>query len=125
MYLLMRDPYFFTRVLVLYFGDVALELWQGWQQKRKNIQPRLNRLHNGYPFLRGAVNVFLRDIGTYFTMLDIIRGVPAIYTLYAGYDEVAHHSGPYSPDTNGTLRQFDKQVEAHQRGHRDESQTAL
>ncbi len=110
MYLLMRDPYFFMRVLVLYFADVGLELWQGWQQKRKNVLPRLNRLHNGYPFLRAATNVFLRDVGTYFTMLDIIRGVPAIYTLYAGYDEVAHHSGPYTHDTDLTLRQFDMQV---------------
>jgi uncharacterized membrane protein YvlD (DUF360 family) len=110
MYMLMRNPYFFTRVLVLFFGDVFLEIWQGWQQRRQGVEPRLNRLHNGYPLLRAAVNVFLRDIGTYFTILDIIRGAPAIYTLYAGYDEVAHHSGPYSPDTNLTLNQFDKQV---------------
>ena len=110
MYLLMRNPYFFVRVLVLYFGDVFLELWQGWQQRRKDVQPRLNRLHNGYPFLRAAVNVFLRDIGTYFTILDIVRGTPAMYTLYAGYDEIAHHSGPYTHDTDISLRQFDKQV---------------
>ena len=110
MYLLMRNPYFFVRVLVLYFADVFLELWQGWQQRRKNVQPRLNRLHNGYPFLRAAVNVFLRDIGTYFTILDIVRGTPAMYTLYAGYDEIAHHSGPYTHDADITLRQFDKQV---------------
>lgn len=110
MYLLMRNPYFFIRVLVLYFGDVFLELWQGWQQRRKNVEPRLNRLHNGYPFLRAAVNVFLRDIGTYFTILDIVRGTPAMYTLYAGYDEIAHHSGPYTHDADITLRQFDKQV---------------
>ncbi len=110
MYLLMRNPYFFVRVLVLYFADVFLEIWQGWQQRRKNVQPRLNRLHNGYPFLRAATNVFLRDIGTYFTILDVIRGVPAMYTLYAGYDEVAHHSGPYTHDADLTLRQFDTQV---------------
>ena len=97
-------------MLVLFFADVFLELWQGWQQRRKNVQPRLNRLHNGYPFLRAAVNVFLRDIGTYFTILDIVRGTPAMYTLYAGYDEIAHHSGPYTHDADITLRQFDKQV---------------
>jgi uncharacterized membrane protein YvlD (DUF360 family) len=111
MYLLMRNPYFFTRVLVLFFADVLLELWQGFQQRRKNVQPRLNRLHKGYPFVRAAVNVFLRDTGTYFTILDILRGAPAMYTLYAGYDEIAHHAGPYYPDTDLTLRQFDKQVQ--------------
>jgi uncharacterized membrane protein YvlD (DUF360 family) len=110
MYLLMRNPYFFTRTLILVFTDIILELWQAWQQRRRKEYPRLNRLHNGYPVLRAVVNVFLRDIGTYFTTLDIIRGVPAMYTLYAGFDEVAHHSGPYSNDTKITLRQFDHQV---------------
>jgi len=36
------------------------------------------------------------ELATYFTLLDIARGVPAIYTVYAGYDEVAHRRGPYS-----------------------------
>lgn len=110
MYMLMRNPYFFTRVLVLFFGDIFLELWQGWRQKRRDERPRLNRLHNGYPFLRAAATVFMRDISTYFTILDVLRGVPAIYTLYFGYDEVAHHSGPYTHDADLVLRQFDKQV---------------
>ncbi|MFN2303935.1 MAG: alkaline phosphatase family protein, partial [Anaerolineales bacterium] len=107
MYLLMRNPTFFMRVLVLYFGDVLLELWQGWQQRRKDVQPRLNRLHKGYPFLRAATTVFIRDIAAYLTILDIVRGVPAIYMLYAGYDEVAHHSGPRTTDAMHTLSQFD------------------
>ncbi|MFC1923053.1 phage holin family protein [Chloroflexota bacterium] len=110
MYMLMRNPYFFMRVLVLFFVDVFRELWQSWQQRRKNVQPQLNRLHNGYPFLRAATNVFLRDVGVYFTILDIVRGVPAIYTLWAGYDEVAHHSGPWTRDAMLTLSQFDRTV---------------
>jgi uncharacterized membrane protein YvlD (DUF360 family) len=108
MYMLMRDPYFFMRVLVLLFADMILELWQYWQQVRKDVQPRLNRLHNGYPLLRSVVNIFLRDVGAYFTVLDIVRGVPAIYTLWAGYDEVAHHSGPWTRDAMITLKQFDR-----------------
>jgi len=110
MYLLMRNPYFFMRVLVLFFGDMIQEVWQGWQQRRKNVQPRLNRLHNGYPLLRAATNIFLRDIGAYLTILDIVRGVPAIYTLFAGYDEVAHHSGPWTRDAMLTLQQFDRTI---------------
>ncbi len=110
MYLLMRNPYFFMRVLVLFFADVFREIWQGRQQRRKDVQPRLNRLHNGYPFLRAATNIFLRDVGAYFTILDIVRGVPAIYTLWAGYDEVAHHSGPWTRDAMLTLSQFDRTV---------------
>jgi hypothetical protein len=43
MFLLMRNPYFFTRTLILVFADIFLELWQGWQQRRRNELPRLNR----------------------------------------------------------------------------------
>ncbi|MCJ7658097.1 MAG: phage holin family protein, partial [Anaerolineales bacterium] len=109
-YLLMINPYFFMRTLVLFSADVIQELWQAWRQKRQDVQPRLNRLHNGYPFLRAATNVFLRDVSAYLIILDIIRGVPAIYTTFAGYDEVAHHSGPWTQDAFKTLRQFDRTV---------------
>ena len=110
MYLLMRNPYFFMRVLALFFVDVLRELWQYWQQTRKDVKPRLNRLHKGYPFLRAATNVFLRDVGAYFTILEIVRGVPAIYTLFAGYDEVAHHSGPWTTDAMQVLNHFDRTI---------------
>jgi hypothetical protein len=64
-------------------------------------------LHKGYPFLRAATNVFLRDLSAYLIILDIIRGVPAIYTTFVGYDEVAHHSGPWTQDA---LSQFDRTI---------------
>jgi len=51
-YLLMLNPYFFTRTLIFFFADVILELWQGFQQRIHNVEPRLNRLHKGYPFMR-------------------------------------------------------------------------
>jgi uncharacterized membrane protein YvlD (DUF360 family) len=109
-YLLMINPYFFMRTMVLFFADVIQELWQAWRQKVQDVQPRLNRLHNGYPFLRAATNVFLRDVSAYLIILDILRGVPAIYTTFVGYDEVAHHSGPWTQDAYKTLRQFDRTV---------------
>lgn len=109
-YLLMRNPYFFVRVLVVFFAEIVLELWQAWQQKRKDVQPRINRLHNAYPLIRAGVGVFLRDVNTYLASLSILRRVPAMYILYAGFDEVAHHSGPYTRDSDGELRRFDRQV---------------
>ncbi len=110
MYMLMRNPTFLMHVLVLYFGDVIKELWEGWQQRRRDVQPRMNRLHKGYPFLRAATNVFLRDVGIYLSILDIVRGAPAIYTLFAGYDEVAHHAGPHTEDAMRTLKQLDRSL---------------
>ena len=60
--LLMLNPYFLTRSLAIFFWEVGRELWEGWQQKRKDVQPRLNRLEHGYPFLRAAMCTLMRDI---------------------------------------------------------------
>jgi uncharacterized membrane protein YvlD (DUF360 family) len=109
-YLLMLNPYFFFRTLVLFFGDALLELWQGFRQRMRGEQPRLNRLHRAYPLLRAATTVLMRDIATYLTSLDIIRGTPALYVTWPGYDEVAHHSGPWSSDAFGVLRRYDQVI---------------
>jgi uncharacterized membrane protein YvlD (DUF360 family) len=106
-YLLMLNPYFLTSTLVLFFVDVVREIWQGRQQKRKDVQPRLNRLAHGYPFVRAATTVFMRDIAANLTILDIIRGAPSIYVTWPGYDEVAHHSGPWTSDAFKTLATYD------------------
>ncbi|HJS28033.1 MAG TPA: phage holin family protein, partial [Anaerolineales bacterium] len=109
-YLLMLNPYFFTRTLVFFFADVIVELWEGWNQKRQNVEPRLNRLHRGYPFIRAATTVFMREISSKLALLEIIRGTPSLYLTWPGYDEVAHHSGPWTKDAFGTLRHFDRVI---------------
>lgn len=109
-YLLMLDPYFFTRTMVFFLGDVIRELWQAWRQRANDVQPRLNRLHKGYPFIRAATTVFMRDLAAYLGILDIIRGTPALYITWPGYDEVAHHSGPWTSDAFKTLREYDRVI---------------
>ena len=84
------------------------ELWEAWQQKRHDVQPRLNRMEHGYPFLRAAMCTLMRDISANIAILDIMRGAPSIYMLYLGYDEVAHHSGPWTSDAFGDLKRLDK-----------------
>ena len=108
--LLMLNPYFFTRTLALLFGDAIREVFEYWRDVRRDVQPRLNRLHKGYPFMRAATTVFMRDISAYLATLDIIRGSPSIYLTWPGYDEVAHHSGPWSEHAFKTLRNFDRVV---------------
>lgn len=109
-YLLMLDPYFFTRTIVLFIWDIFVELWQGFRQRIKNEQPRLNRLHKAYPVMRAATTVFMRDVSANLVKLDIIRGSPSIYVTWPGYDEVAHHSGPWTRDAFGTLKQYDRVI---------------
>lgn len=110
LYLFWLNPYLFTRSVVLTVWDVLVELGQTVRQRVRNVQPRINRLERGYPLLRAITNVFLRDLGTYMAMMDVIRGAPAIYVTYIGYDEVAHHAGPDSADALNTLRAIDGQI---------------
>jgi hypothetical protein len=104
----MLNPYFLTRSLAIFLWEVGRELWEAWQQKRKDVQPRLNRLEHGYPFLRAAMCTLMRDISANIAILDMMRGAPSIYMLYLGYDEVAHHSGPWTSDAFGDLKRLDK-----------------
>lgn len=109
-YLVMLNPYFFLRTLVLYFGDVLREITEGILQQVRRKGPRLNRLAHFYPFVRAATTVLMRDVSAYLTILDIVRGTPALYVTWPGYDEVAHHSGPWTRDAFRTLRQYDKVI---------------
>lgn len=108
--LLMLNPYFFMRTIALFLGNAVRELWEGWQQRRKGVYPRLNRLHGGYPFIRAATSTLVRDLGANLAILDIVRGSPSIYLTWPGYDEVAHHSGPWTSDAFGELKRFDRVI---------------
>ncbi len=107
LYLFFLNPYIFTRSLTLSLADLFRELFQALRDQVTDRQPRINRLDKGYPAIRAATNVFLRDLETFLVALDIIRGMPAIYTSLIGYDEVAHHAGPDSQDAYQTLQGID------------------
>ena len=109
-YLLMLNPYFLTRTLLFFSVDVVRELIQGWRQRLRGDWPRVNRIKRAYPLLRAASTVLMREISTQLVMLDIVRGAPAIYVTWPGYDEVAHHSGPWSTDAMGVLETYDNVV---------------
>ena len=73
-----------------------------------------------FPFLRIISNVIFREIETFAVLVDIYRGVPAIYATYYGYDEIAHHFGVQSLAASQSLRQIDHsigQIERLQRAH--------
>ena len=109
-YLLMVNPYFIMRTFVLLIGEAIVEVWQYQQDKRHNVQPRLNRLKHFYPLVRGATTVFMRDVAEYLITLDIVRGSPSIYTTWPGYDEVAHHTGPSTDHAMKALAKYDKTI---------------
>jgi len=109
-YLLLLNPQFFMRVFGLFIGESVLEVWQYARDVAAGVEPRLNRLHKFYPFIRSATTVFMREVSGFLTLMQIVRGEPAMYTTWPGYDEVAHHSGPWSKHAFGTLRGFDRYI---------------
>jgi uncharacterized membrane protein YvlD (DUF360 family) len=111
-YTLLLDPNFFMRVIGQFLGEALLEVWQYLRDVVGGVQPRLNRLHHAYPFVRAATTVFMREVSGFLTMMQVVRGERAIYTTWPGYDEVAHHSGPWSKYALGTLRGYDRFIGA-------------
>ena len=109
-YLLLVNPYFLMRTIVLLFGDALLEVGQYLVDRSRNVQPRLNRLHGFYPLMRAACVTFMRDVAGYLATLEIIRGTPSLYTTWPGYDEVAHHTGPWTDAAFNVLGRYDGAV---------------
>ena len=62
------------------------------------------------PLLEIFNNIIFREVTTFSVMVDIYRGMPAIYAAYAGYDEIAHHFGADSREAFRALRAIDKQI---------------
>ncbi len=72
--------------------------------------PRKSKFTFWGPLLEIWNNVIFREVTTFSVMLDIYRGMPAIYAAYTGYDEIAHHFGADSREALRALRGIDKQI---------------
>src|SRR3954447_14251202 len=97
-----------TRLLVLVFWEVFLEVTAAARQVRRDVRPRGHRGVK-YAFIRAGVCVFVRDVTVHAVISDMFRGRPAMYATFASYDEVAHHSGLERGDTLEALRKLDQQ----------------
>ncbi len=102
------NPYNALRVLVMVFAEVFREMVQQIKQNRRNVQPRVHRGFFPYPLLRAFTNVLQRELGMAATIQDIYAGRPVIYTMFLGYDEVAHHSGTERAETLAELEKIDR-----------------
>ena len=97
-----------SRLLVLFCWEAVLEKGAAIRQRRRGIRPRGDR-GGRYPLMRAALCVAVRDLIVFGVLTDMMRGRPAVYATFSGYDEVAHHSGLERPDTLEALRKIDRQ----------------
>ena len=106
-----------TRTLVLFGWEVLLEWTAALRAIRRDVRPRGHR-GGIYPFMRGALCVFVRDLIVSGVLTDMMRGRPAVYATFSSYDEVAHHSGLERADTLEALRKLDDAFAHIERAHR-------
>ena len=110
-YAYFASPYNFSRTLLLFFWDIILERYRFWQQRRNDVQPRLDKHHRNfkYALVRGVTTTILRELNIYTLIGDLYAGVPSAYATFVGYDEVAHHSGVETDDAFDALYKIDQQ----------------
>ena len=106
-YPLWMGIYNILRLLLLFGWDVVLEWRAAAHQRRHDVRPRMHR-GGSYPLLRAATTVIFREISLFVLIGDMYAGVPATYTTFFGYDEVAHHSGIAEPDVLDVLKKIDE-----------------
>ena len=103
------SPYNFTRALVLIARELVVEWWESARQRLLRVEPRVSR-GGLFPLLRAMSTVAQRELGTYTLIHEMFASIPVAYITYVGYDVVAHHAGPESPDALRVLRDLDQRV---------------
>lgn len=103
------SPFVLVRALVGTVGEFFKELYQGWQQAVRDVEPRVSRL-GAYPALRAVSNVVLRDLNTSLVAEQLVRGAPVVFVDLVDYDEIAHHAGPLRPESLRALEGLDRVV---------------
>jgi uncharacterized membrane protein YvlD (DUF360 family) len=103
------NPYNLMRTIALSLREIVSELWSAAQQRRHDVQPRIERGFV-YSLMRAWATVIQRDLQVEAVIADMYAGLPVAYTTFLAYDEVAHHSGIERHDALATLRQVDRQI---------------
>ncbi|OGO06615.1 MAG: hypothetical protein A2Y73_07560 [Chloroflexi bacterium RBG_13_56_8] len=106
--LFVLNPFRSLKMILLAIWEYLTDITQQASALLRRKGPR--PLEHGFTLLRVITNVISREIQTFAVMVDIYRGVPAIYTTYYGYDELAHNYGPLSTIALRALRAIDVRI---------------
>ena len=107
-YFYLLSPYVIARLITRFVIEIIKEWWQASQQRRRKDKYRIKARGFAYAFLRGFMSPVLQDLVTYTVISDILRGLPAIYALYAGYDDLSHFAGMTAPESFEALHEVDR-----------------
>ncbi|MBB0232233.1 hypothetical protein FOE67_22720, partial [Streptomyces calidiresistens] len=108
------DPAHAVRTAGSFVVEVVREVVQACRSRVRGDRPRVPR-GGLYPFVRAFATVVQRDVVLAAVLGDVLTGRRAVYADLVAYDEVAHHSGPRSPDALKVLTRLDRCVELIER----------
>ncbi|HET6859179.1 MAG TPA: phage holin family protein [Streptomyces sp.] len=103
------DPANTVRTAMSFVAEVCREIGQSTRARLRGDTPRVKR-GGLYPFIRAFATVVERDVVVAAVLGDLLVGRTAVYADLVGYDEVAHHSGPHSPDARKVLERLDRSL---------------
>lgn len=101
------DPANAVRTALSFTAEVGREIGQSTRARARKVRPRVSR-GGLYPFIRAFATVVERDVVVAAVMGDMLAGRTAVYADLVAYDEVAHHSGPFSGDAEKVLERLDR-----------------
>jgi uncharacterized membrane protein YvlD (DUF360 family) len=107
-YLYLLSPYVVARLVTRFFVEMFKEWWQAAQQKRRKDKYIIKSRSPKYAVLRAFLGSFMQDLITYIVIADVLRGVPALYALYASYDDLGHFAGMQTPEAFEALKHTDR-----------------
>lgn len=103
------DPANAVRTALSFVAEVAREITQSLRGRLRGDRPRVAR-GGLYPLIRAFATVVERDVVVAAVIGDMLAGRAAVYADLVAYDEVAHHSGPRSRDTEQVLARLDRSL---------------
>ena len=107
-YFYLFTPYVVVRLIAHFVREVFTEWIERWQQKRRKDKYIVSARNPFYAFFRSFMGPLMQDLATYTIIGDVLRGVPAMYGLFAGYDDLSHFAGMRSPEAFKVLHETDR-----------------
>ena len=107
-YVYLLNPFTFARLLFGFLYGVLREWVQNIAQRIRKDKSRVKSRNFLYAFTRAATCQVMQDIITFLVIGDVLRGMPAIYMTFPGYDDVAHFTGIDSHEAFQTLEEMDR-----------------
>ncbi len=107
-YFYLLSPTILARLVTRFVAECFIEWKDAWQQKRRKDPYRVSARSPVYAFLRGFMGPLLQDLTTFMVISDVMRGIPALYALYAAYDDLSHFAGMQSPESFKVLHETDR-----------------